>query len=179
MNVEKAVAVLMANLKGAKKKPSGLFEISKAVETMMSEWGAEKCSDFFKISEYQLRQFNKLNELEPTVQKIIKKNKLGVESAYQITRLDVKIQEKAVKAIHGLRSHEVRQFIHLLKKNPKISLAEARKIVEESLRKNSQIIILPLSLQIFTDLQKKSKKHKKKIHDYILYVIEEKLYGKK
>lgn len=169
----------MANLKGAKKKPSGLFEISKAVQTMISEWDITKCSDFFKISEYQLRQFDKLNDFEPAIQEIIKKNKLGVESAYQISRLDVKIQEKAVKAIHGLRSHEVRQFIHLIKQNPKMSLSDARKTVEASLRENSQIIILPLSLQIFADLQKKSKKHKKKIHDYILQIIEEKLYGKK
>lgn len=179
MNVEKAVAILIANLKGTKKKPSGLFEISKAVETMISEWDIEKCSEFFKISEYQLRQFDKLNEFEPTVQEIIEKNKFGVESAYQISRLDTKIQEKAAKIIHGLRSHEVRQFIHLIKQNPKMSMTEARKTVEASLRENSQIIVFPLSLQIFADLQKKSKKHKKKIHDYILQIIEEELYGKK
>lgn len=169
----------MANLKGSKKKPSGLFEISKAVRTMIKEWNIKKCSEFFKVSEYQLRQFDKLNDLRPSVQEIIKKNELGVESAYQITRLDVKIQEKALKTIQGLRSHEVRQFIHLIKQNPKMSLADAKKTAKKSLRENSQIIVLPLSLQIFVDLQKKSKKHRKKIHDYILQIIEEKLYEKK
>lgn len=179
MNVERATAILIANLKGSKKKPSGLFDISKATRTMISEWSIKRCSDFFKVSEYQLRQFDKLNDLEPAVQDIIKKNKLGIETAYLISRLDAKIQEKAVKSIQGLRSHEVRQFIHLIKQNPKMSLTNAKKTVQKSLRENSQIIVLPLSLQTFTDLQEKSKKHKKKIHDYLLQIIEDELYEKK
>lgn len=179
MDVEKAVAILLTNLKGSKKKPSDIFTISKAVHVILDEWGLKKASNFFEISQYQLRQFDKLYFLSPEVKKVIKQKKLGIESAYQISRLDEKKQIPAIKATQGLRSHEMRQFVHLIKKNEDLDLHKAKKMVEKTLRGNFHLIVLPLTLQTHNDLQKKASKSNMKIHDFILNILENYLHGKK
>ena len=90
MNEERAIAIMFANLKGGKKKPSNLIEFADACRTLQNKWkgGFKEMSDFFKVSQYMLRQIDKINELDDEVKKLVKAHKLGIDASYQLWRID-------------------------------------------------------------------------------------------
>jgi len=179
MNERRATALLIANLKGSKNKPSNLLEFAEAVRFLVNhkKWGIDKVSKFFEVSEYQLRQINKINDLSPEIRKLISAEKLGIESAYQIWRLDKKLRNEAAKEAVMLNAHEVRQFIHLLMNDDKMSPKEARKLVEKSLRNKINLITIPLSLQTYNVLNDLASESKQKVSELIVQVVEDYLYA--
>jgi hypothetical protein len=96
-SLEKDVAILMANLKGAKKKPTDIITIAKSCRNVITELGMERASHLFEISQYQLRQIDKINELSSEAKKFVKSKKIGIEISYQIARLDRSVQLEALK----------------------------------------------------------------------------------
>ena len=70
MKEEKAVAIMMGNLKGPKNKPSDLVEFAEACRTLKKLWGFVEMSKHFRTSQYMLRQIDKINELKRKLEKI-------------------------------------------------------------------------------------------------------------
>lgn len=173
MTEEKATAVLMANLKGAKKKPSNLLDVAKACRLLIVKWGIKKVSGFFKVSEYQLRQIDKINELNPNVQKLVEQGKFGIEDAYQLWRLGGKRQSEVAKEALAMKSHEIRQLVHLLKKNESMSVKEAKQLTQQVLDKKINILMLPLTEETYLALKKLASKRNQNIHDVALKALEE------
>ena len=66
MNEEDATAIMMGNLKGAKNKPSNLLEFGEACRFWIEKKGVKKTSERFKVSQYMIRQIDKINEIKNT-----------------------------------------------------------------------------------------------------------------
>jgi hypothetical protein len=170
---EKAVAVMMANLKGSKKKPSNLLEFAKACRMLHNKWGIKKMSEFFNVSEYQLRQIDKINDLNLDVQKLVKEGKLGIEAAYQLWRLSGRRQSEAAEAVLGMTAYEVRSFVHLLKTKPNISVKECTKLFSKTSRSKINLLVLPLTSQTYNRLRQIASKSRKNVHDLVLKILED------
>jgi len=173
MSAEKATAILMANLKGAKRKPSNLLEVAKACRILIEKWGIRKMSDYFKVSLYQLRQIDKINDLNPDAQQLVKEGKLGIETSYQLWRLDSKRQSEAAREAVNMTAHEVRQFVYLLRKNPDASVRECKQLFEKTRTKRIRLLMLPLTSETYNGLQELALKSRQSIHDLALKVLED------
>ena len=75
---EKAVAVLIANLKKA--KTTNWVEIAEAVRTLKlhPQWGLNKMAEFFGVSNYLLRQIDHINDLTYDVKELVRGGVFGL-----------------------------------------------------------------------------------------------------
>jgi len=167
---------MLANLKQS--KSSNLLDFAKACRLLKKEWGFKEMSNYFKISQYMLRQIDKINELSPSLQELVKVGKLKIETSYQLWRIPESQREKAAKIIQGLSSNQTRDFIHYAIKY-QYDLDKAEKKFEKTKDKKIRLLVLPLTDKIYDDLKISSKKSKKNVHDHALKILENYLYGKK
>jgi len=172
MNEEKAAAILLANIKGHKKKPSKLTEVAEACRFLLDKWGLKKTAKFLNVSQYQLIQIDKINKLNSAIQKLIDNGKLGIDASYQIWRLKKSIRTEAALECVDLTSHEVRQLVHLLRNDEELTVKEAKKITKKALRNEFHLLTIPLSLQTHKRLSKIALKSKKEIHQLIVEILE-------
>ena len=177
MKEEKAVAIMMGNLKGPKNKTSNLLEFAEACRKLKKLRGFTKMSKDFRISQYMLRQIDKINELkDPTLQKLIKDEKLGIEASYQLWRIDEKKRKEVAKIIQNMTTDEIRTFVYMLQKNPDLSVKECKKLFEKQ-EGTLNMLVLPLDTTTYNGLQKKAKKSKLSIHNYALKVLRKDIDG--
>lgn len=181
MNVEDATAIMMANLKGSKNKPSSLLEFANACRTLLrdKEWGIKEMTRYFRVSEYMIRQIDKINELKsPKLKKLIKDGKLGIETCYQLSRIEEPKRSKVADIIQDMPANDVRRFVYFIMHNPKLSLTEINKLFENEKPEKIKLLVIPLDSQIHEGLEKLAIRSKLKIHDYALKVLREKVNGK-
>lgn len=178
MNEEKAVALMLMNLKKA--KSSNLLDFAKACRFLKIKWGFKEMSNFFKTSQYMLRQIDKINELDPELQSLVKKGILKIESSYQLWRQPEEKRKEISKIIQNMSSSEIREFINFLNETPKdVSVKDCKKIFDKTKNQKVNLVIIPFPNDLFRLLKKHSQKSGKTIHDFIYQIIEENLNGKK
>lgn len=180
MKEEKAVAVLMANLKGSKNKPSNLLTFAEATSTLLNNknrWGLKEMSNYFGISQYMLRQIDKINKLDTKLQKLIIKYDLGIEAAYHLWRIQESEKRglndaiKVAKILKDMTSDEVRTLMHFFIKNENLSIEQCKDLADKVNPEKITILALPLDKKTYDKLQKDSKRLNLKIHEYILKKI--------
>lgn len=178
MKEEKAVAIMMGNLKGSKNKITNLTEFAKACRKLKNDWGFPEMSRHFRVSQYMLRQIDKINELSPKLQKFVEDENLGIEAAYQLWRIDEPKRTQVAEVIKGMNTDDIRSFIYILKKNDKLSVSDAKKLFEKSQPEKIKLLVLPLDTQTYDALEKSASKSKLTIHNYALKTLQRNLFGK-
>lgn len=174
MTEEKAAAVLMANLKGSRQKPAGLLEMARATRLLITAWGLPRMSNFFDVSEFQLRQIDKINELPAEVKALVKKGKLGIDGSYQLWRLNGDSRQvEAANAAVGMSEAEIRALVKVLQADSTLRPDEERKKVVEANRKKINLVILPLTDKTYKSLVEIAKAERVNPHDLVLRLVEE------
>lgn len=177
MNEEEAVAIMMGNLKGSKNKPSNLLEFAEACRFLKKNWGIKKMSKHFRVSEYMLRQIDKINELNQKLRKLVKEGKLGIEASYQLWRIKEPKRSQVADTVKDMNTDDVRRFVYFLVKNPQLSILECKKLVEKEKPEEIKLLVLPLDSKTFETLQKKANRSHLKIHDYVVKLLEKSVNG--
>ena len=172
MNEENATAIMMGNLKGAKNKPSNLLEFGEACRFWVNKKGVKWTSERFKSSQFMIRQIDKINDIHnPKLRKMIKDGKLGIEASYQLWRIKEPKRSQVANIIKDMTTDDIRRFVYFIVKNPSLSIDECKKMFEHEKPKNINLLVLPLDSDTYNNLNKEAKRHKQKIHDYVLKLI--------
>ena len=174
MNEEKAIAILLANLKGPKHKPSKISELATACRLLKNspDWGFAKMVNFFNVSRTMLREIDKINELEPKFKKLADEKKLGIGAAYQLTRIDKSKRDDAAELFQTMNTTEIRNFIFYITSNPTISVSEAKKMSDKLKIPVINILALPISDELKARLGKAARSHGQTIHEYAVKILE-------
>ena len=172
MNEEKAVAIMMANLKGSKNKPSNLLEFAEACRFLISKWGIKEMSRHFRVSGYMLRQIDKINELKSqNLQKLVKEGELGIEASYQLSRIKEPKRTQVANIIKDMNTDDIRRFVYVIVKNPKLSISACKKLFEKEKPEEIKLFVLPLDTKIYDILEKEANRSHQKIHNYVLKIL--------
>jgi hypothetical protein len=176
MNEEDAVAIMMGNLKGRKNKPSNLLVFAEACRFLIDKWGIKEMSKFFRVSEYMLRQIDKINEIKnPKLRKLIKDGTLGIEASYHLWRIKEPKRSQVANIIKDMNSNDIRRFVYFVVKNPTLALSECKKLFEKEKPEETKLLILPLDSGTYEVLQKEANRSNLKIHDYVLKILRRKI----
>ena len=172
MNEENATAIMMGNLKGSKNKPSNLLEFGEACRFWTKKKGVKWTSNRFKSSQYMIRQIDKINEIDnPKLRKMIKDGKLGIEASYQLWRIKEPKRSQVANIVKDMITDDIRRFVYFIVKNPSLSIDECKKMFEHEKPKKLNLLVLPLDSNTYKNLEKEAKRHKLKIHDYVLKLL--------
>jgi len=180
MKEQKAVAILMANLKGAKNKRSDLLTFAEATRTLLNNtkrWGIKEMSKYFGTSQYMIRQIDKINDLDDKLQKLILKDNLGIETSYHLWRIEkskdhgLNVAVEAERLFKDMKSDEVRTFVHFMLKNPSLSISQCKELSDKIHPDKIRILALPLDESDYEQLITNAKKKKLKLHEYVMNEI--------
>jgi polyhydroxyalkanoate synthesis regulator phasin len=177
LKLEKATAIAMANVKGAKKKFSNLLEFAEACEVLIDEYGMKETARQLGISKFMLIQIDKINDLDNAVRQLVRNGELGIESAYLASRIDEKRRFKAAKLMDGMTKNQLRTFVHFLVKDPTLTVEAAKQMSDEVESKGIKILILPLERDLYEKINLAAAKKSLKIHDYVHKLLEEHAHG--
>ena len=172
MNEKQASAILMGNLKGSKNKPTDLVKVSDACDFLIKKWGIKEASRFFKVSEYMLRQIEKITQLDSATKKYVQKHKFGIEKAYQLWRIKESKRIESLPLIKNLTTADVRNLIYIIRNEPSKSIKECKKIFDEKYAKETTILVLSLPPDLANCLTQMSKKKKMRPVQYVIKLIE-------
>lgn len=177
MNLEKAMAIAMANVKGPKKKRTNLLILAEACEVLIKKYGLQETARQLGIAKFMLIQINKINELDEGVRQLVKNNELGIEAAYLAWRIDEKRRLLAAKEIRGMTKHQLRAFVDFLVKDPRLTVADAKRLSEEVESNEIKILILPVEKSLYDSLNEIAAKKGLTVHDYAHKVLVDRAHG--
>lgn len=177
---EKAVAILMANLKGPKVKPSDWIQIAEACRKLRNSdsWGLPKMASFFQVANYLLRQIDSLNQLHPEVKKLVRNRELGLDEAFLISKMPYQKQLAVARfAIQSkINSKELRQLAYLIAKYPNKDFEQVKSLFAKTRQKKKmRLLILPLDSELYVKLKQGALRSRMKIQDFIFKAVEEKI----
>ena len=174
LNEEKAIAILLANLKGPKTKPSKISELATACRTLKNstDWGFEKMSEFFKVSRAMLREIDKINELEPEYKKLADERKIGIEAAYQLTRIDKSKRHEVAKLFQSMNTVEIRNLVFYMINSPTMSVTEAKRRSDNLNAPIVNILALPISNALRVKMEENARRKKQSLHEYAVGILE-------
>jgi len=161
---ETDLAILIANLKGKKKKE--WFRTAQACRRMLSRYNNsyQKVAKEVGVSGEIIREVESINDLPQEAQQILLSDGKGLDKAYRIsTKIKgAKKQVKVAKAVADLGAHDARKVIDYILQNPEISIEKCKKRVLKSKTVTEKVyaIVLPLDEKHFKKLKEKSKKLK-------------------
>ncbi len=177
MNLEKATAVAMANVKGSKKKPSNLLEFAMACRVMIKKYGKQETARQLDIAVFMLRQIDKINDLDADVRELVKKGDLGIEAAYLAWRIDEKRRLYAARLMKGMSKHQLRAFVDFLVKDPQLPVGSAKSMSDDVDSKGIKILFLPLERELYEKINNAATRKGLKIHDYVHKLLVERANG--
>jgi len=161
-----AKAILIANLKGHKKKRSSLIEIADAVKFLLDTPNYKNYGELakeFQVSTSIISSFDKINDQPKEIIALIKEGKIGLDASTKL--LTIKDHQKRIqmaKTVAGLTAFDTRHIIDYSKKHPKLSVQKCKEIVLKShpIVKHTHVVVVPLDEKKFLQFEKKCKKNK-------------------
>lgn len=174
MMEEEATAICMGCFKKSKNKPENLLRFAIACRTLLKKWGIKEMSKYFDVSEYQIRQIDKINELDSKFKKLAKESNSGIEMFYHIWRLQEPKRSQFAKVIQDMNSDDIRTLIYFIRKNPSLSIQKCKKLLDDTKPDQVNLLVLPLDRDTYEVIEKSAQKSKMKIHDYAVKILRSK-----
>ena len=168
MEEGEATGICMACFNQFKNKPVNLLLFAIACRTLLKLWGIKEMSKYFRVSEYQIRQIDKINDLNPKLKKLASTKNSGIEVFYHLWRLKEPKRTEAAKIIKDMNSVDIRTLVYFIQNNPDLSVAECKKLVVKSKPEQVNLLILPLDQNTYEKLKQSAHKSEMKLHDYAI-----------
>lgn len=187
MDIDKAKSILIANLKGSKKKRSSLITIAEATRLLLKNYeSSRRLASDFGVSRPIIESFDKMNDQPDEIKELIREGKILLDASTKLSSIpNFKKRIELAHSVAGLTAFDTRYIIDYWKKHPKLSAEECKKIVLDSKEKTKEIhvLVVPLDKEEYSEFQYVTKLRKLKLEDAartaILQWLEKQKQGKK
>jgi hypothetical protein len=179
MDKDTAEALLIANLKGSKRKRSSLLMIAEAVRTLMESKEYKSTIELakkFEVSRPIIESFDKINDQPNEIKKLIAEGKILLDASTKLCSIsDLDKRVKIARAVAGLTAFDTRYIVDYCKKNPKLSAEECKKAVFDSkpLKTEIHMVVVPLEAEQFDEFNEVVLKKGLKLDQAAKIAIEE------
>lgn len=162
MDETTADAILLANYKGSKRKPSNLLTIARATRFKIRQWKSiRKVAEAFGVSAQQVREFNSLLDLPTEVQALFEGHRTGVSKWYELSKLsDPKKQSELGRFVVNLGAIDTRAVVDYVRRHPEepVEACVQRVLESKTVKEDIHIIVVPLNQATFHALHEESQK---------------------
>jgi hypothetical protein len=155
MDKDTAEAVLIANLKGSKRKRSSLLMIAEAVRTLLKSGQYKSTVELAKkheVSRPIIESFDRINDQPKEIKSLIGEGKILLDASTKLCSIaDLNKRVKVAKVVAGLSAFDTRYIIDYCKKHPELSAEECKRAVFESkpLKTEIHMVVVPLETEEF------------------------------
>jgi len=169
MDTDKAKSILIANLKGSKKKRSSLISIAEATRSLLKKYGsASRLASEFGVSRPIIESFDKINDQPDEIKKLISEEQILLDASTKLSSIsNLRKRIELARAVAGLTAFDTRYIIDYWKKHPSLSAEDCKKIVLDSKEKKREIhvLVVPLKTEEYNEFQHLIKLRKLKPED--------------
>lgn len=174
---ETDLAILIANLKGTKKKD--WFATASACRRQL-----RRCQNSYKkvakqvgVHQETIREVDSINDLPIKAQQILLSDGKGLDKAYRIsTKIEgAKKQVEIAKVVTDLSAHDARKVIEYVVRNPELSIRRCKEKIMKAKTTVEKIFAVFVSLNEsdFKKLKEKSRQLKIDVNDLAKTIVEE------
>jgi len=162
MRRDEARAILIANLKGPRKKRMPLTTIARAVRLLLNNeyrGSSRRMARDYDVSRPIIESFNKVLDHPPEIRKLISQGKLLLDASTKLSTIpDIQKRIEFARAVAGMSAFDVRYVIDYWKKNPHLSAETCKKAVLESKAVERPIHFVGVALddELFNALSKEA-----------------------
>ncbi len=158
MKVQTAEAVLIANLKGPRRKRVPLTTIAEAVRFLIDTkyHSAKKLAKTFLVTRQIIEAFDNINEQPPKIQKLIKEGKILLDASTKLLSIpDTARRIELAEVVAGGTAFDARYIIDYAKKHPKLSAEECKKAIAKSKGtvRDIHAVVVPLDDETFREFK--------------------------
>jgi hypothetical protein len=179
MRKDEARAILIANLKGPRRKRLPLTTIARAVRQLLNnEYGgsARRLAKDYDVSRPIIESFDKILDHPPEIRKLISQGKLLLDASTKLSTIpDNRKRIELARVISGMSAFDARYVIDYWKKNPHLSAETCKKIVLESKTVERPIHLVGVALddELFNALSKEALRRRLSRDDAIKMAIQQ------
>ena len=174
---ETDLAILLANLKGTKKKD--WFATAKACRRLLRRYhnSYKQVAEQVKVSSEIVREVDSINDLPTEAKQILLSDGKGLDKAYRIsTKIEgAKNQVEVAKAVADLGAHDARKVIEYVVRNPELSIKKCKEKVMNAKTTIEKIyaVFVSLNESDFKKLKEKSRKMRTDVNELAKQIIKE------
>ena len=171
MNKDIAKAILIANLKGTKKKRLPLTKIAEAVRILIKdeEYGStRKVANAFKVSRPIIESFDKINDHPIEIKKLIEEEKILLDASTKLATIsNIKKRIELANVVAGTTAFDTRYVIDYWKKHPELTAEESKQkaLNSKSITSILHAVIIPLDENLFNKFQNLANKKNMKLEE--------------
>jgi len=157
MDIDEAKSILIANLKGSKRKRSSLITIARATRLLLRNYGStKKLASEFDVSRPIIESFDKINDQPKEIKKLIEEGKVLLDASTKLSTIsDITKRIELANAVAGLTAFDTRYVIDYWKKHPELSAEKCKRIVldSKSITKEIHVLVIPLEAEQYNAFQ--------------------------
>lgn len=157
MDIDEAKSILIANLKGSKRKRSSLITIAKATRLLLRNYRSTKnLAEDFDVSRPIIESFDKINDQPEEIKKLIAEGKILLDASTKLSTIsDITKRIELANAVAGLTAFDTRYVVDYWKKHPELSAEKCKRIVlnSKSIKKVIHVLVIPLEAKHYNAFQ--------------------------
>ncbi|MCJ7456974.1 hypothetical protein MUP07_09605 [Candidatus Bathyarchaeota archaeon] len=169
MNTETAEAILIANLKGPRRKRLPLIEIAEAVRLLRKKYGStKKLAQAFDVSRPIIESFDRILDQPTAIKRLIAKDAILLDASTKLASIkDPHRRIELAKEIAGETAFDSRDIIDYAKKHPRGSAKECKRAVfaSKEITRELHVIVLPLEDELFKGFKMAATTRKMRLED--------------
>jgi hypothetical protein len=183
MNKDTAKALLIANLKGGRRKRSKLTTIAEAVRLLKGDRKYESSKELaraFGVSRQIIESFDKINDQPKEIQKLIDDGKILLDASTKLASVsDIPRRLELARVVAGETAFDTRYIIDYAKKHPELSAKECKEEVfaSKDVTRNLHVLVIPLEEELFRNLRLRAATKKMRLEQAAKLAIQEWLGG--
>lgn len=157
MDIDEAKSILIANLKGSKRKRSSLITIARATRLLLRNHGSTKeLASEFDVSRPIIESFDKINDQPKEIKKLIEEGKVLLDASTKLSTIsDITKRIELANAVAGLTAFDTRHVIDYWKKHPELSAEKCKNVAldSKSVIKEIHVLVIPLGAEQYNAFQ--------------------------
>jgi len=179
-----ARAILIANLKGPRRKRLPLTIVAKAVRLLKNdEYGgsAKRLAKNYDVSRTIIESFDKILHHPPEIRKLISQGKILLDTSTKLSTVpDIRRRIELARVVADMTAFDARRVIDYWKKNPHLSTETCKTAVLESKTVERPIHLVRVTLddELFNALSEEASRRKLSLDDTARVAIRQWLNAK-
>lgn len=172
---ETALAILITNLKGAKRKRDDWLTIAESCRFLRQKYGSiKKVADRVAVAQETLREIEKLLDLPDEVKQQILNGAIGFKTGYEISKIPDKTRQvEAGEVVANMGYLDARAITDYARRNPHMTVEDCRRRVIETktITEKLHLVVVPFEDEVFQKLAEEAKNQNIPLDELINNVI--------
>ncbi len=159
MNKDTAQTLLIANLKGGRRKRSKLTTVAEAIRLLKNDkkyGSSKKLAEAFGVTRQIIESFDGINDQPKEIRRYIDEGKILLDASTKLGSVSkIPRRLELARVVAGETAFDTRYIIDYAKKHPELSAIQCKQdvLASKDVTRNLHVLVIPLEDEVFNNLR--------------------------